>query len=151
LIPILLRSFMKYYIYLCRGGRFFIFLIFLLFFINHSITSQMITHFPVTPLQSLHSTSSLSSLPLASMRVLPHPPTLSYSTTSASPYPGASNLHRTKGLPSHCCQTTSSSATYCNWSHGSLPVHSLVGGLLQMHRRKQVFISVSRNRFVAFG
>jgi hypothetical protein len=32
------------------------------------------------------------------MGVLPHPPTLSHSTAPASPYSGASNLARTKGL-----------------------------------------------------
>ena len=37
----------------------------------------------------------------ASMRVLPHPPTHSCLTALAFLYTGASNLHRTKGLPSH--------------------------------------------------
>jgi hypothetical protein len=43
-----------------------------------------------------------------------HPPThpLSYSSVPASPYTEASNLQRTKGLPSHCCQARPSSATY---------------------------------------
>ena len=52
-------------------------------------TAHMISHLPSFP----------SSLPL--MRVLPHPPTYSHLTALASPYPGASNLYRTKGLPSH--------------------------------------------------
>jgi hypothetical protein len=38
------------------------------------------------------------------MRVFPHVPTHSHLTALASPYTGASSLHRTKGLPSHCCQ-----------------------------------------------
>ena len=44
---------------------------------------------------------SLSLLPFASMRVLLHPLTHSCLTALASPYAGASSLHRTKGLPSH--------------------------------------------------
>ena len=44
---------------------------------------------------------ALSSLPFTSMRVLLHPLTHSCLTTLASPYAGASSLHRTKGLPSH--------------------------------------------------
>ena len=39
--------------------------------------------------------------PPASMRVFPHPPTHSHLPTLASPYIGASSLHRTKGLSSH--------------------------------------------------
>ena len=42
-----------------------------------------------------------SPLPPASMSVLSHPLTHSYLTATAFPYTGASNLHRTKGLPSH--------------------------------------------------
>ena len=38
-------------------------------------------------------------LPFASMRVLLHPLTHSCLTALASPYAGASNLHRTKGSP----------------------------------------------------
>jgi hypothetical protein len=45
--------------------------------------------------------------PFACMRVLPHLPTLQH-----LPYAGASNLHSTKGLSSHCCQVSPSSATY---------------------------------------
>jgi hypothetical protein len=41
-------------------------------------------------------------LPPASMRLFPHPPTHSHLSTLASPYTGASSLHRTKDLPSHC-------------------------------------------------
>jgi hypothetical protein len=53
-----------------------------------------------------HPTSALF-LGFACMRVFPHPPTLSYPptlfnpTVPASSYTGASNLHGTKGLPSH--------------------------------------------------
>ena len=61
----------------------------------------MISYFPVTPPQVPHPTTSLSSLPFASMRVLPHLPILSCPITPASPYARALNLHRTKGLPSH--------------------------------------------------
>ena len=48
----------------------------------------------------------------ASMTVFPHPPSHSYFTTLAFPYTGASSIHRTKGLPSHCCQIRASSAIY---------------------------------------
>jgi hypothetical protein len=39
---------------------------------------------PITPPQTSYPKSALFSLSFASMRVLPHPPTLSYSTTTAS-------------------------------------------------------------------
>ena len=44
--------------------------------------------------------------------VVLNPPTHSHLTLLPSPYAGASNLHRTKGLPSHCCQIRPCSATY---------------------------------------
>ena len=52
--------------------------------------------FPVSPPQFPHPIP----LPFASMRVLLHPLTHTCLTTPASPYMGASSLHRTKGLPS---------------------------------------------------
>ena len=85
----------------------------------------MITHFLVTPstnspshdipLPSYHSTNppiphASSPITFVCMSVLPYPPTLSKPTTPASPYAGASNLPRTKGLPSHCCQARPSFA-----------------------------------------
>ena len=57
----------------------------------------MIYPFPVTPPQ----TSCHFLLPFASVRVLLHSLTHSHLTTLACPYAGASNLHGTKGLPSH--------------------------------------------------
>jgi hypothetical protein len=56
---------------------------------------------PGYPSTKPHPTSALSPLLFASLRVLPHPSTLSLPTAPALPYAGASNLHRTKGLPSH--------------------------------------------------
>ena len=47
-----------------------------------------------------------------SKRVLLRPLSLSLLTVLASPYSGASNLHRTKCLTSHWCQIRQSSATY---------------------------------------
>ena len=44
-----------------------------------------------------------SHLFFSSMRVLLHPLTFSHTTVPASPYAGASILHRTKGLTSHWC------------------------------------------------
>jgi hypothetical protein len=64
--------------------------------------------FPVSPLQTPIPISPLS----VSMRVLPYPPTHSYLTALAFPYTEESSLHRTKGLPSHCCQIRLSSVTH---------------------------------------
>ena len=61
----------------------------------------MISHFLVTPPQVLHPTTYLSSFPFASMRALSYPPTFSHPAAPASSSVEASNLHRTKGLPSH--------------------------------------------------
>jgi hypothetical protein len=63
------------------------------------------------------------------MRVLPYPPTHSCLTALVFTYTGALNLHRTKGLPSHWCHKAIL-CYICNWSHGSLHVYSLVGGLV---------------------
>ena len=63
-------------------------------------TFQMLTPFPVSPLQTPY---PIPPYP-ASMRVLPHPPTHSCLTSLAFLYTEASNLHRTKGLPSNWCQ-----------------------------------------------
>jgi hypothetical protein len=83
------------------------------FFIKHSIRLHL-KWYPSSrlPLHKLHPTSSRSFLHFASMRVLPYPPTLSCSTPLTSPYTGASILHMTKSLLSHCCQIRPSSATY---------------------------------------
>jgi hypothetical protein len=51
-------------------------------------------------------------LPFASKRVFLQPPTHSHLTPLASPFFGASSLHRTKCLPSHWCQMRPSSASY---------------------------------------
>jgi hypothetical protein len=83
-------------------------------FINHSIHLHL-KWYPTSRLpihQPPHPTYTLFPLPFASMRVLLHPATLSCPTAPAFPYTGASNLHRTKSLPSHCCQARSSSDTY---------------------------------------
>jgi len=83
------------------GLRYHIWLVcWLLFFllVIPFVTSQMISHFLATPPQIPHSTSAISSLHFTSMRVLPHPPTLSRPTASVSAYAGASILYRTKGL-----------------------------------------------------
>jgi len=82
------------------------------------------------PLASYPSTtpttqSILSHLPFTSIRVLP--PTHSCFTPLAFPYSGESNLNKTKGLPSHSCQTKPVSATHVS---GDLPILFLVGGLV---------------------
>ena len=58
----------------------------------------MIFPFPVTPTQTPY---PIPSLHFASMNVLFHPLRQSHLTALASPYAGASSLHRSKGLPSH--------------------------------------------------
>jgi hypothetical protein len=69
-------------------------------------------------------------VPFASMNVLPHRPTLGHPTTPAS--------HPMLGIKPPQDQgplllLTSDKAILCYifiWSHGSLPVHALVGGLV---------------------
>lgn len=63
------------------------------------------------PPPTFYFTSALP-FPFACMRVFPYPPTFSSPTAPASPYAGASKLPWIKGLPSHCGQSRSSSATY---------------------------------------
>ena len=60
----------------------------------------------------LPQTPTPCSLPFASKRVFPHPPTHSQFTHPASPFEGATSLHMTNHLPSHWCQRRQSSATY---------------------------------------
>jgi hypothetical protein len=57
-------------------------------------------HFKCYHLSSFPSTNLLSHAPSASMRVLPHP-ARHFQFTPLPLLCGASNLHRTKGLPSH--------------------------------------------------
>ena len=61
----------------------------------------MIPYFPVTPPQAPPSHNLLLFLPCCLNEDALQPPTLSNPTPSASPYAKASNLHRTKCLPSH--------------------------------------------------
>ena len=72
-------------------------------FINwifYLFTFQMLSLFLVSSLQTPY---PIPHYP-ASIRVLPNPPTHSCLTALAFLYTRASSLHRTKGLPSHCCQ-----------------------------------------------
>ena len=72
----------------------------------------MISPSLVTPLQPPFNLPS-ASYPLPLWGCSPtHSITYSNLTSPASPYSGASNLHRTKGLPFHWLQTRPSSATY---------------------------------------
>jgi drug/metabolite transporter (DMT)-like permease len=77
---------------------YFLYLHFLLIgYFIYLFTLQMLSPFPVSPLETLF---PIFPLP-ASMRVLPHPPTLSHLPALAFLYTGPSSLHRTKGLSSH--------------------------------------------------
>jgi hypothetical protein len=59
-----------------------------------------------------------------------HPRHPLHFTALALPCTGASSLHRTKGLPSQLMPNKAILCYICNWSHGSLHVFSLVGGLV---------------------
>lgn len=63
---------------------------------------QMLFPLLVSPLQTLP-----LPLPFASKKMLPHPSTHFCLTLLASPFPGATSLHRTKSLPSHWYQISS--------------------------------------------
>jgi hypothetical protein len=62
------------------------------------------------------------------MRILLHPSCLSCPTDSETQYTGASNIHRTNGLPSHCFHQ-GISLLQCIWSYKSLLIQSWVCGL----------------------
>ena len=68
--------------------------------------------------------------PSASMRVLPYPPTHSHLTALAFPYTGASSLHRTKGPLLPLMSIKAILCYVCGWSHRSLHMYSLFGGLV---------------------
>ena len=86
----------------------------------------MISHFPVTPPPP----SPIPHCPpFCLYESAPHPPTFSCPAPSFQHPPtlGASNFPGTEGLPSSCCEARL--CYMCIWSHGSLQVHSLAGGL----------------------
>jgi hypothetical protein len=77
----------------------------------HLFTSQIISHFPVTPPQTPPShIHPLCPLLCVHESALP-PPILSHPTTPVTHYAGASNFHKTKGLLSHWFQARQPSAT----------------------------------------
>jgi hypothetical protein len=77
---------------------FCIFYLFLFFnWLFYLFISQMLSCFPVSPMQNLYPLP----FPHASKRVLPHPLTHSYLTALAFINAEASGLHRTKGIPYH--------------------------------------------------
>jgi hypothetical protein len=95
---------------------FFFFLFSIIFFLNRIIFLLVILFIYISNVISHPSFPStnplLPSPPTASMRVLSHLPTHLWISALAFPYPGSSNLHRTKGLPSKGCPIRLSSATY---------------------------------------
>ena len=66
------------------------------YWIFYLFTFQMLSPFPVSPLQTLYPIPPYS----ASMLMLPHPSTHSSLIPIAFLYTEASNIHRTKGFPS---------------------------------------------------
>jgi len=87
----------------------------------------MLSSFPVSPPAIPWSQAPTP----ASMRVLPHPlPTPSCLPTLAFLHTGACSLHRNKGLSPHWWHTRPFLCYKSCWSHGSLHVYSLVGGLV---------------------
>jgi hypothetical protein len=84
----------------------------------------MLSPFPVSSSHTL-----LSSLPFASKRVLPYPPMHSHLSTLVSTFIEATNLHKTKHLPSHLCHLKIL-CYMCNKSHGTTHIYSLIGGLV---------------------
>ena len=90
------------FVWLSSFIYFYFLLIILFIYISNDSPFQLTL--PQTP-----PTSAISPLPFASMTVLPS--TFSLPTAPASPYARALNLHRTKGFPSHWCQTRPSSVT----------------------------------------
>jgi hypothetical protein len=88
-----------------------------------------IGHFPVTPPQTLHPTTSLSPLSFASQRVLtPSHPLPSHHSSIPLHWDIKPPQDQGPFLP-----LTSDKAILCYlciWSHGPLPVHSLVVGLV---------------------
>jgi hypothetical protein len=85
----------------------------------------MLSPFPVSP----HQTSTPISIPPASMRVRPHPPTLP---------PHLPSIHLQGGIepsqvqvpPLPLMPNKAILCYICGWSHGYLHVYSLVGGLV---------------------
>ena len=84
-------------------------LVTLLFFFNFLFLILFMYISNVVPFPGFPSANPLSHPPSpVSLRVMPH----FYLTTLASPYVGASSLHRPIGLHSNWCQLRQSSATY---------------------------------------
>ena len=68
--------------------------------------------------------------PPASMRILLLPPTQSHLIILAFSYTSELSLHRTKGFSFLLMPDNAILCYICGWSHGSLHVYSLEGGLV---------------------
>ena len=89
----------------------------------------MICHFPVTPPQTPYHTSTLSSLTFASMRMFSHHPPSPALTPNITLHWGT-KTPQNQGPPLPLMSSKAMLWYTCIWSHGFLPVHSLVGGLV---------------------
>ena len=87
-------------------------------YISHDIPLPGTLHYPSNYICTL-------CLHSAWLRILLHPPSFSCPTDSETNYTGASNLHMTKGLASHCFQE-GHSLLQCIWSCRSFLIHSWV-------------------------
>jgi hypothetical protein len=108
---------------LCMGP-FFFFLC--LVFINHSFTSQMTSHLPVTPPHIPHPHIHPLLAPLCLYEGASRP------THSLPPHRSSSSLCWGNRPPQYQGPLIPlmSRPHICIWSYGFLPVHSLVGGLV---------------------
>jgi hypothetical protein len=111
--------------------RILFFLMFILFFINHSIclhlkwypTSQLLLHNPPTPHQPfLPSLCLYEGAALSTYRILPH--------CSSIPLCWGIKPPQDQGQPLPLMSDKAILCYICIWSPGALPVLSLVGGLV---------------------
>jgi hypothetical protein len=109
--------------------KFFFFACFFLLFywIFSLFTFQMLSPFPVPPSETPYPIS----LPPVSMRVLPHPPNHPLLPPCLGiPLYWVMEPSQEKGPPPPIMPNKAILCYICSWSHGSLHVYCLVGGLV---------------------
>jgi hypothetical protein len=107
----------------------YLYLFFLFFYYSlHLFTSQMVSLFPVTPPQTPHPTSALSPSPLPLWECFPTHPSSSTPPLQDPRMLGHQTSSGHRAFPP--INVTQALCYICICSHRSLPVHSLVGGLV---------------------